>query len=353
MRGITRAAVLGVIAIASLVMVASASGAANLTSVTTANHLVTANWTLPATDSALMLEVSLFPDFPDELGTGTGELVGPNAETATTSDPLPGGRYYARVVTFPCAANPPCDPVYSNVLQVAIPSDAATIQSASLTGGVLSAAWSLPPAASAYYLEVSRLPDRGYFGFLDFPVYEAELGFDETAYSAPLSLPPGLYFLHVVTTPTLDSCLTVINGCAFEFSNIASMRVPSPSPPSQPVTPSGGGADKTVSLGAITASSKQDVDKLAITLNAGEAVKVKLSGSVNVPGASKVYRFKTVNKSLGAGKTKLSLKLASKAKKAVKRALKRKKRLKAKLTLVVTDNAGNARTKKYTVRLKP
>ena len=37
----------------------------------------------------------------------------------------------------------------------------------------------------------------------------------------------------------------------------------------------------------------------------------------------------------------------------MKKALKRKKRLKAKLTLVVTDNAGNAQTKKYTVRLRP
>jgi hypothetical protein len=36
----------------------------------------------------------------------------------------------------------------------------------------------------------------------------------------------------------------------------------------------------------------------------------------------------------------------------VKRALRRKKKLKAKLTLVVTDSAGNAQTKKYSVRLK-
>jgi hypothetical protein len=95
------------------------------------------------------------------------------------------------------------------------------------------------------------------------------------------------------------------------------------------------------------------VDKLGVTLSPGEAVKAKLSGSVNVPGASKLYRFKTVNKSLAAGKkTKLSLKLARKAKRVVKRALRRGKRLKAKLTLVVTDAAGNAQTKKYAVRLK-
>ena len=208
------------------------------------------------------------------------------------------------------------------------------------------------------FLEVSKYLDRGYRGFFDV-VYDAPLGFDETAFSAPLSLPPGLYFIHVATIPTstLDLCLNVINGCAYEFSNLGSLRVPSASSSasSSSATPSGGaaGADKVVSLGAITASKSQDVDKLSITLNAGEAVKVKLSGSVSVSGASKVYRFKTVNKSVGAGKTKLSLKLAKKAKRAVKKGLRRKKRLKAKLTLVVTDNAGNAQTKKYTVRLKP
>jgi hypothetical protein len=330
----------------------TASGAANLTSVTSANHRVTANWTLPATDSAVMIEVSLFPTFPDELGTGTGELVGPDATTGTTSDPLPGGHYYVRVVTFPCAANPPCDPVYSNLGEVTIPSDAAKLLSVTQSGGVVSAAWSLTPAASAFALEVSTYPDRGVFGFLEPPVIEDALGFTETSYTAPAPLPPGLYYVHVITTPTLDSCLNVINGCAFEFSNLVAVRVPGATSSAQSAQPPPA-VDKVVSLGAITASSKQDVDKLSITLNTGEAVKVKLSGSVSVSGASKVYRFKTVNKSVGAGKTKLSLKLASKAKKVVKRALRRKKRLRAKLTLVVTDNAGNAQTKKYTVRLKP
>ena len=104
----------------------------------------------------------------------------------------------------------------------------------------------------------------------------------------------------------------------------------------------------------MTAASLQDVDKLSLTLNPGEAVKVKLAGTVSVPGGAKVYRFTTVSKSVGAGtKTKLTLKLAKKGKKAVKRALKRKKKLKAKLTLTVTDSAGNSKTTKYTVRLKP
>jgi hypothetical protein len=112
--------------------------------------------------------------------------------------------------------------------------------------------------------------------------------------------------------------------------------------------------DKVLALGAVTAASSQDVDKLRIALNPGEAVTAKLSGTVSVPGGAKVYRFTTVSKSIGAGaKTTLSLKLPSKGKKAVKKALKRKKRLKAKLILIVTDSAGNSKTSKYSVRLKP
>ena len=345
--------VMWLVVLAGLVLAPSASGAANLTSVTPVDHFVRAEWTLPGDDAAFVLDVSNSPSFPDELGTGTSEFVDPIQTSVTTTLPLPGGNYYARVGSFPCVNNPPCDLVYSNVVPVTIRSDAATLQSASLTGGVLSATWSLPSAASAMFLEVSRYLDRGYRGFADV-VYETSLGFDETAFSEPVSLPPGLYYIHVATIPTstLDLCLNVINGCAYEFSNIGSVRVGSASSGSQPAGAAGGAADKTVSLGAITAKSKQDIDKLSITLNAGEAVKVKLSGSVNVPGASKVYRFKSVSKAIGAGvKTKLSLKLPAKGRKAVKKALKRKK-LKAKLTLVITDAAGNAQTKKYTVRLK-
>ena len=63
-----------------------------------------------------------------------------------------------------------------------------------------------------------------------------------------------------------------------------------------------------LALGAVAASASQKVDKLGITLNPGEAINAKLSGTVSVPGGSKVFRFKSVSKSIGAGaKTKLSL----------------------------------------------
>jgi hypothetical protein len=98
------------------------------------------------------------------------------------------------------------------------------------------------------------------------------------------------------------------------------------------------------------------VDKLGITVSPGENLTATLSGSVRVPGASKVFKFKTVTQSVAARVgpgTRLALKLSGKAKRAVKRALKRKKILKAKLKLLLTDAAGNKKTFKYKVRLKP
>ena len=106
----------------------------------------------------------------------------------------------------------------------------------------------------------------------------------------------------------------------------------------------------------MTVASSQDVDKLGITLSPGENLTATLSGTVSVPRTSKVFKFKTVTQSVapraGPG-TRLALKLSGKAKKAVKKALKRKKILKAKLKLLLMDAAGNKKTRKYKVRLKP
>ena len=161
-------------------------------------------------------------------------------------------------------------------------------------------------------LEVAPSPNVNFEGFFEDLVAEVLLGPQQTSATTG-SLPPGIYYVHVMSSQTFDICDASPDEplCLREFSAPVAVRVsaggatsPAPGSPG-----SASASDKVVSLGAITASSSQDVDKLSITLNAGEAVKVKLSGSVNVPGASKVYRFKTVSRSLAAGKRKLSLTL--------------------------------------------
>ena len=326
--------------------------------VTQANRLVSASWTLPTGDSALSFQLSFQKDFPDDFGTFETQLS--TRQTSTTLEELlPGGLYFVRIMSTPtpdlCAiGDPGCVTEFSDLGSVVVPSQAANLHTVTQVGGVVSAAWSLPTGVSTWSVDISTSANRNLFGFPQ-SVYSFDADLNITSFSFP-AVPPGYYYVEVQTTPTTSECLNgrFAPGCVVELSNIVPVQATAGSPTgATPPPASVTGGDKVVSLGAVTASSSQKVDKLSITLNPGEAVGAKLSGTVSVPGGSKVYRFKSVSKSIGAGvKTKLSLKLPAKGKKAVKRALKRKKKLKAKLTLVITDAAGNAQTKKYTVRLK-
>jgi hypothetical protein len=76
-------------------------------------------------------------------------------------------------------------------------------------------------------------------------------------------------------------------------------------------------------------------------------------GTVSVAGASKLYRFKAVSRSVaGNVPAKLRLRLDRKKLKAVKRALKKGKRLKAKIIVTAVDKAQNKRSQNATIRLK-
>ncbi len=358
-RGAVRAGVLGIAATAALVVAPVASATpVDLTSVTQSNRLVSASWTLPADASAWTLEISSDTTFDPDSVREYAPL-GATETSFTSSQPLAGGTYYVRVISTATpdacvVGDPSCVYEFSNIATVTIDSQAATLQAVIQLGGVLAASWTLAPGGDAWIAEIATSPDRDAFGFLNLAsASPVQLIPTQTMFAAPLGLAPGTYYVHIVSTPTYDLCLAESAGCVFEFSNVVAVTIPAtvrplPSPPRALST-----TDKVLALGAVRASSSQDVDRLSVTLQAGEAVTVRLSGSVNVPRASKVFRFKTVNRSLGAGKAKLRLRLPKKAKKAVKRALKRKQRLKAKLTLVVTDGAGNSKTSKYTVRLKP
>ena len=77
-------------------------------------------------------------------------------------------------------------------------------------------------------------------------------------------------------------------------------------------------------------------------------------GSVNTSGASKVHRFKKVSaKAVPGTVVKLRLRLSKKSLKAVKRALRHHRKLKAKIRITARDAAGNSKSAKRSVRLKP
>ena len=356
-----RAAVTGIVAASALLVAPTASAApAVLTAVTQDNRVLSASWTLPAGATAWVLEASTGQDF-DSYSPGLFANLGATDTTFTAIQSLPGGTYYVRITTTTTpdecvVADPSCVFEVSSVLSVTVPSQAATLQPVTQASGVVSATWTLAAGVVPLFAEISTSAARDELGFLD-TVLTSQLVTTQASFIADRPLAPGLYYVHIATTPTPDLCVNDDPACVREFSNIREITIPQPTSlpakQSAPPTPPAPTPDKVLALGVVTASSLQDVDRLSITLNAGEAVKATLSGSVSVAGASKVYRFRTVRRNLGAGKTKLSLRLPAKGKRAVKRALKRRKRLKAKLRLVVTDAAGNTQRSRYTVRLKP
>jgi plastocyanin len=83
-----------------------------------------------------------------------------------------------------------------------------------------------------------------------------------------------------------------------------------------------------------------------------EASTVTATGSVSVPGISKVLRLKKVTRKLAANvKARLALRLSKKAVKSAGRALTRRS-LTAKVIVTAKDSAGNTRSAKRKIRLK-
>ena len=80
------------------------------------------------------------------------------------------------------------------------------------------------------------------------------------------------------------------------------------------------------------------------------------TGTVSVPGASKVYRLKAVRNRFIRRGTRATLRLVvpKKARKAIKTYLRRRpsKRLKTRIVLTVRDTAGNTNRVRRTVKLR-
>ena len=131
------------------------------------------------------------------------------------------------------------------------------------------------------------------------------------------------------------------------------------------VTPPGGGTGTgtppAASSGTPSLTLKLSTKKTQRILSQGgvmvgfvcnNACQASATGSINVPGASSVFKLGKATRSAKANKaTTLKLKLAKKARAAIKRALKRGKSLRAKVKLTVKDGSGS-KTSSQTVRLK-
>jgi hypothetical protein len=240
--------------------------------------------------------------------------------------------------------------------------------------------WSLPSNVTSQFVQTSASSDvneDGYFrSLLTFNTVDP----GQTAFLDPFDFAPGVYYLHVAGHD--NRCRGGV--CPpIQFSDVMSFDVGAPAAatsavsssladravnsaaidcsggggggagPALPSTTGGPGPDKVRPLENLSFAPVQDIDKLFVKARMSEAGSLHASATVSTSGASKVYRFKTVSRSVAANVfTKLRLKLAKKNLKAVKRALKKRKRLKAKITITAVDKSKNKRSQKATIRLK-
>jgi len=112
-------------------------------------------------------------------------------------------------------------------------------------------------------------------------------------------------------------------------------------------------ADKTKPKGKLKAKSPQDIDKLVAKVSSNEDAKAVGTATVSVQ-TKKAIKSKKAKANVPAnGQKKLKFKFKSKALKTIKKAIAKKgKNPKAKLTVTLTDKAGNKTKLKKNVKLK-
>jgi hypothetical protein len=90
-----------------------------------------------------------------------------------------------------------------------------------------------------------------------------------------------------------------------------------------------------------------------VKVNSNEAAALSASGTLSVPGASKVFKLGKAVETVGPGQSKkLKLKISRKTARSVKRALKRHRKVRANVTVVAVDTAGNQSTIKRKIKAK-
>ena len=93
---------------------------------------------------------------------------------------------------------------------------------------------------------------------------------------------------------------------------------------------------------------------IGVTVSCGaEACKVVASGSVNVPGAARIFRLRSVKRAVAANhRASLKLRVPAKAQRAIRAALRDDRKVAARITVKVADKAGNTRIRHRRVNLR-
>ena len=92
---------------------------------------------------------------------------------------------------------------------------------------------------------------------------------------------------------------------------------------------------------------------MIVNVSADEAATLSASGTLSVPGASKVFKLRKTSATVDAGKSKkLKLTISRKTARAVKRALKKHRAVRANVTVIAVDGAGNKSTVKRKINAR-
>jgi hypothetical protein len=200
-------------------------------------------------------------------------------------------------------------------------------------------------------------PDTGDFLIENVVLFDL-LDVGSRSYFSTEQLPEGTYYVHVAAYDPL--CNPALQTCLDEFSSPPAVItiVPElpPASPASPVTPltSTPAADKVTTFAALNAPARQRVDRLYVRAAMSERGTLTARGTINLPGASRILRLRAVTANAFPGASvKLKLKLARKGVQAVRSALGEGRKVRARITVIARDLAGNTKTERRTIVLKP
>jgi hypothetical protein len=121
-------------------------------------------------------------------------------------------------------------------------------------------------------------------------------------------------------------------------------------------TGGGGGltVDSTAPAQTLSYRRTQDIDRLAVAVRLSEASVLAVSGTINVPGRARLFRFRTFRRTVAAGvRTNARLRLSRAGLRAAKRYIRRtRRRLTARVTISGRDASGNSSTRRLSIRVR-
>ena len=340
------------------------NSAPGMLSVGHASRHLTAEWWKSVWHSNVFIEAATSPDvytsgpleglFRDENLMLYDDTLSQDQRTFSSTEPLPPGTYWVHVATEDISGC--CGTDITAPLTVTIPPNPPVLQAATQQGGVIHAEWSLPSGMFSDFVEVARspavYPDGPLAGlFLDenLTLYDDVLTPGQTSWDADSRLPDGLYYVHVGALaagacPTLDA-LT----CVAELSQVLPVRVgvAPPAPVATAAVP-----DTATAFASLSVARRMSFRRLVVRAVMAEPGTLTVNGTIGVPGASKVFRLKTLCDGIAGQIVSLRPALSKPALKSIRKALRRHRRVRLKLTVTARDVAGNVAVQRRTALLR-